>query len=114
MSAEKYVRKIRTVIPLEHDWGTVLQKLVLEAAGDLARHQKPCDGSSDHETMDLKIPVTIYFDFPMIADAGAGDAGGPRCICIFKQYPDGGSVCICTGPGAADCDCEPVGGPIVA
>ena len=43
-----------------------------------------------------------------VLEADSGDAG-VRCACTYKE-DSSGSVCTCTGPGAADCDC----GPIVA
>jgi hypothetical protein len=114
MSTEKYTRKISEVIPLDDDWGKVLQKLVLEAADDLARHPRARGNRSDQETIEIKIPVTISFDLAILADGGVADAGVPCCVCVFKQDPDGSSVCICKGPCAADCDCDTPSGPIVA
>jgi len=73
---------------------------------DQARAQLRSGKATTGDYVEVKMPVSIHLAFRKRGRGVSPESGIARCFCIFKQDPDGSSVCICRGPDAAVCDCE--------
>jgi hypothetical protein len=106
-SAKSPIRKhVLSTQPLGKKWGTVVQGMVTKEAIKQARALLKGGGLSTEAEVEIAIPVFLHLSFARRGKLIAGDAG-VRCACTFTQ-DSSGSVCICVGPGAADCDCGPI------
>ena len=96
------------VMDLGDQWGEVVQRILIKEALEQARAQMRSGHAADGDYVEVKLPVSIHLAFRKRGKGISRQSGVARCFCIFKQDPDGSSVCICRGPDAAVCDCEPV------
>jgi hypothetical protein len=99
------VKTERIVRSLGKNWGMAVQRQVLKAAADQARFHLRSGKKVGKDTVEVVIPMRLHMIFPRKGESIAADGGAPGCSCTFSQDPNGSSVCICIGPGAADCDC---------
>jgi len=105
--AQSRIRKrVLNTKSLGRNWGKILQDMVTKEAAAQARAVLKSGNQFPKDEVEVRIPVSLHLAF---ARRGTG-IGGDRvlCACIFKESSDGSSVCICKGPDAASCDCEPV------
>jgi hypothetical protein len=116
MAPQRSIEIIRQVRDWGNNWGEGVQAQILEAG--LARAQFRVDaGMHDgaKEYLEVSVPITVKLRYLVTGDevALAADAG-VQCSCTYHSYPEGGGVCICTGPGAGNdsCDCANAGAPI--
>ena len=101
----RITKRVLNTKSLGKSWGKILQNMVTKEAATQARAllKSGKRTAKDEEEVEVRIPVVLHLTF---ARRGTGIGGDHiQCACIFKQDPNGSSVCICTGPGAAECDC---------
>ncbi len=101
------VKRVREVMPLGRNWGSAVQKLVMQTAVAQARFNLASGKRARKDEVEVVIPVSVHITFPRNGKEIEADGGAPGCVCTFKQ-DESGSVCICVGPGAASCDCTPI------
>jgi hypothetical protein len=99
------LRHRRIVKPLGKAWGRSIQEVVADAALRQARFELRSGKHAGKELVEVTIPVHVHLVFKRAGRSIAAD-GGVHCHCSFSQ-DSAGSVCICVGPGAAECDCPP-------
>jgi hypothetical protein len=94
--------KVLDTKSLGDNWGMVLQDMV-EGAGTKRAHAVLKRAKIADGPVEVQIPVFLHLIF---ASTGGAISGPPTiaCACTYSE-DEHGSVCICTGPGAADCDC---------
>ena len=100
----RITKRVLNTKSLGKSWGKILQNMVTKEAATQARALlRKKQSAKAEEAVEVRIPVVLHLTF---ARRGTGiGADQIQCACIFKQDPNGSSVCICTGPGAAECDC---------
>ncbi len=97
--------------PLGAEWGKTVEDMVMKAASELAEARLKSGKQPTTEDVVVQVPVTIYVGFPRKGQGTDGPGATTMAVCVWHGDDGGtGGVCICKGPGAADCDC----GPIVA
>lgn len=102
----KQTKEVTNAQDLGPAWGKAIQDFITEQGADLAKRRLAGTAYKDGDTVEVHVPVVLHLTY---ARRGPElDAPTIQCACIFKQYEDGSSVCICTGPGAAECDCAPI------
>jgi hypothetical protein len=115
MAEGNSAKKVRRVVEWGNDWGLSIARQLQEAGHSMA--QARLDSGKFDATdgyIDVDVPINVKIRYRIAADLKvlAPDAGTAQCSCVFHLDSHGGSVCICTGPGAGElsCDCA---GPVV-
>lgn len=106
-TAKSPIRKrVLSTKPLGKQWGKAVQDMVTKEAIKQARGQLKSGELATEEEVEVHIPVVLHLSFARRGKLIAGDPS-VRCACTYKE-DSSGSVCTCTGPGAANCDCGPI------
>lgn len=102
-------KRIIDTKPLGNDWGRIVEDIVREEGAELAETQLKIGKQTTSDEVVVQVPVTVYIGFPRKGQGVDGTAATVRAVCVWHGNDGGtGGVCICRGPGAADCDCGPV------
>ena len=99
-------KRVLNTKSLGKSWGKRLQDMVTKEAAAQARVLLKGGKQHAKDEVEIRIPVFLHLAFARRGNAIGGDR--ILCACIFKGSSDGSSVCICSGPDAASCDCEPI------
>jgi hypothetical protein len=93
---------------LGKNWGKAIQDLTTKEAAKVARAVLKAGKYTGDGTVEVKNVVSLQLIFARKGSRIDGGGATVRAVCTSHSYPDGGSVCICTGPGFDTCDCPPV------
>jgi hypothetical protein len=109
-------KRIIDTKPLGNDWGKIVEDIVAKAGAELAETQLKIGKQTTSDEVVVQVPLTVYIGFPRKGQGIDGTAATVSAVCVWYGNDGGtGGVCVCTGPGAAACDCTPiVVPPIVA
>jgi hypothetical protein len=108
METAKKTKQKKIVKNLGRYWGKSVQEFLTKEGADLGRALLKAGKYAGQGTIEVKLPVSFHLSFVRKGKGIAGGAATVRCACTYKEYPDGSSVCTCTGPDAASCDCDPI------
>ena len=101
------IKTERIVRSFGKDWGKAVQRQVMKAAVAQARFHLRSGKRGGKDEVEAVVPLTVHLVFPRKGESFAADGGVLDCVCVVHTSPSGGWSCVCTGPGAAGCDCAP-------
>jgi hypothetical protein len=105
MTGTEKLKVKRIVQELGPDWGRFIQGRITEDAAAYAQTEiERMKDAATRNSISVKIPMSVTMTFPVRDGQVVRQDGGVRCNC-WRPSPE---VCICVGPGAANCDCSPV------
>lgn len=97
-------KEVKSTRQLGTAWGQEIQDFVTEEGSDLAKRRLASGDHGGEDFVEVRVPVILHLKY-----ARRGEELDPptiQCACVFKDLGGGSSVCTCTGPDAASCDCE--------
>jgi hypothetical protein len=99
-------KRIIDTKPLGNDWGKIVEVMVTKVASALAETQLKMGKQTTSDEVVVQVPMAIYIAFPREGQGIEETSATARVVRVWHGDDGGtGGVCICTGPGAADCDC---------